>query len=56
MRNVYPFMVEKFDSDKLRWVYIESFRNLYSAQCSVLSLISKNDGKYRILEVVDLYV
>lgn len=56
MRNVYPFIVEKFNADKLRWEYLESFRSLYSAQCSILSLRSKDNNKYRILEVIDFYV
>ena len=56
MINVYPFIVQKFNKEKLIWEHLESFRSLYSAQCSILTLRSKDNNKYRILEVVDLYV
>lgn len=58
MISKYRFIVERFNDDILLWSYIRSFDSLYEAQCSILELRKnqKNKFKYRILEVIDLYV
>ena len=54
--NKYRFIVEKFDKDKVSWVYDSSFFDIYFAHCYVLKERQNSNNKYRILEVVDLYV
>lgn len=56
MLNVYAFLVEEYNEDKSRWVYYNSYKSLYSAQCDILTQRKINNKKYRILEVVDIYV
>ena len=53
--NKYRFIVEKFNENN-KWVVINYFDNLYQAHCYILMKRRENNYKYRILEVLDLYV
>lgn len=52
----YKFIVEKFNDEKMKWVYDCMFPDVYFAHCYILNKREKSDNKYRILEVIDLYV
>lgn len=53
--NKYKFIVEKFNENN-KWVIVNYFENLYVAHCYILMKKQENNYKYRILEVIELYV